>query len=85
MSGEITRKLDTRKTVSSNEKSNYVLTRISDNLLKLEHHAGLKKLSRCVTRTRHSRYSFALIVLTKKSELYLNDKDVFPQVCIDAF
>jgi len=62
-----------------------VLTRISDNLLRLEHHAGFKKVSRCVTKTRHSKYSFALIVLTKKSELYLNDKDVFPHVCIDVF
>jgi len=40
MIGEKTRNLDTRKTVSSNEKYNYVLTRLSDNLLKLEHHAS---------------------------------------------
>jgi len=25
------------------------------------------------------------VVLTKKSEPNLNDKDVFPQVCIDVF
>jgi len=25
------------------------------------------------------------VVLTKKSELNLNDRDVFPQVCIDVF
>ena len=25
------------------------------------------------------------LVLTKKSELNLNDKDVFPQVCVDVF
>jgi len=30
------------KTVSSNVKQNYLLTRLSDNLLKLEHYAGLK-------------------------------------------
>ena len=44
MSGAKTRKLDTCKTVSSNEKYNYIFIRLSDNLLKLEHHAGLKKL-----------------------------------------
>jgi len=56
------------------------------NLLRLEDHAGLIKLSRGITKTRHSRYSFALhLVLTKKSELKLNDKDVFPQVCTDIF
>jgi len=44
-----------------------------------------KKLNRCLAKTRHSKYDFALTVFTKKSELYLNDKDVFPQVCIDVF
>jgi len=34
-----------------------MLTRPLDNLLKLEHHAGLKKLSRWITKTRHSKYS----------------------------
>ena len=43
MSGENIRKLDTRKTVSRNERWNYMLTRLSDNLLKLDHHAGFKK------------------------------------------
>ena len=43
----------------------------TDNLLKLEHHAGFKKLSRWITKTRGSKYNFAL-VLTKKSELNLN-------------
>jgi len=43
MSGEKTRKLDTHNTVSSNEKQNYImLTRLSNNLLTLEHNAGLK-------------------------------------------
>jgi len=37
-----------------------MLTRLSHNLLKLEHHAGLKKLSRWITKTGHSKYSFAL-------------------------
>jgi len=46
MNGEKTRKLETRKIVSSNEKYDYMLTTLSDNLLKLEHHTGLKKLSR---------------------------------------
>jgi len=36
-----------------------MLTRLSDNLLKLEHHAGLKKLSSCITKTRGSKYNFA--------------------------
>jgi len=35
-------------------------TRLSDNLLKLQHQAGLKKLNRWITKTRHSKYSFAL-------------------------
>jgi len=39
---------------------NYILKRLSDNSLKLERHAGLKKLSRWITKTRHSKYSFAL-------------------------
>jgi len=36
------------------------LTRLSANLLKLEHQAAFKKLSRWITKTRHSKYSFAL-------------------------
>jgi len=35
-------------------------------------------------KTRHSKNSFA-VRFTQKSELSLNDKDVFPQVCIDVF
>jgi len=31
-----------RKTVSNNEKWICIFTRLSDNLLKLEHHAGVK-------------------------------------------
>jgi len=43
MSGEKTRKIDTRNTISSHEKQKYImLIRLSDNLLRLEHHAGLK-------------------------------------------
>jgi len=37
-----------------------MLTRLSDNSLKLEHHAGLKKLSIWITKTRGSKYNFAL-------------------------
>jgi len=43
MSDEKTRKLDTlAKLFHVIEKYNYMLTRLSDNLLKLEHHADLK-------------------------------------------
>ena len=42
ISGEKPWKLDTRKTVSNNEKWICILTRLSDNLPKLEHHAGVK-------------------------------------------
>jgi len=37
-----------------------MLTRLSDNLLMLEHHAGLKKLSKWITKTRDCKYNFAL-------------------------
>jgi len=37
-----------------------MLTRLSDNLLKLEHHASIKKLSRWITKTRGSKYNFTL-------------------------
>jgi len=36
-----------------------MLTRLSDKLLKFEHHAGLKKLNRWITKTRHREHSFA--------------------------
>jgi len=55
----------------------------TDNLLKLEHHAGFKELSRSITKTAAANITLPL-VLTKKSELNLNDKDVFPQVCINV-
>jgi len=53
------------KTLSQNcfkqwEVETYVDKTISDNRLKLEHHAGLKNLSRWITKTRGSEYSFAL-------------------------
>jgi len=32
----------------------------ADNLLKLVHHTGFKKLNRLFAKTRHSKYSFAL-------------------------
>jgi len=34
--------------------------RLLDNSIKLEHHAGFKKMSRWITKSRHSEYSFAL-------------------------
>jgi len=37
-----------------------MLSRLPENLLKLEYHAGFKKLSRWITKTRHSKYSSAL-------------------------
>jgi len=36
------------------------LTKLSDDLPKLEHHAGLEKLSRWIAKTLRSKYSFAL-------------------------
>jgi len=39
-----------------------MLTRLSDNLLKLEHHAGSKKLSSWITKSHGSKYNFALTV-----------------------
>jgi len=58
--GEKAKFRHSRKTASSNEKQKYMLTRLSDNSQKLGHHAGLTKLSRWITKTRHSKYSFAL-------------------------
>jgi len=60
MSGENRRKIDTLAKLFQAVRSRIVLTRLSDNLLKLEHHARLKQLSRYITRSRHSKYSFAL-------------------------
>jgi len=37
-----------------------MLTKLSDNLLKLEHRADFTKLSRSITKPRHSKYSFAV-------------------------
>jgi len=56
-----------------------MLTRISDNLLKLEHHAGGADELRQIATTNIAK------MLNKKSELNLKEKEVFPQVCIDAF
>jgi len=48
------------------------------------HDAGLKngadKLRKLTTANKALR-----LVCTKKSELNLNDKDIFPEVCIDVF
>jgi len=58
--------------------------RPSDNLLKFEHHAVLKK---CADELRKlATENIALhLVLTNKLELSLNDKDVFLPVCINIF
>jgi len=37
-----------------------MLTKLLHNLLKLEQHAGFKKLSRWITKTHHSKYSLAI-------------------------
>jgi len=55
MSGEKTRKLDTCQ-AAGNEKENYMLTRLSHNLVKLEGHAGLKKLNRHYENSPHSKH-----------------------------
>jgi len=39
-----------------------MLTRLSDNLFKLEHHAGLNKQSRWITKTRGRKFCFTLTV-----------------------
>jgi len=61
-----------------------MLTRLRTILLELEHHAGFAKLTRCIMKTRLSKYSFALSihldVRTKTLQL-----SVFPQACIDVF
>jgi len=38
------------------------LTRLRTNLLELQHHAGFAKVSRWITKIRHSKYSFALSI-----------------------
>jgi len=59
-----------------------MLTRLPDNLLKLEQHAGLKNWADELRKLNTANITLPF-VLTKMSELGLNDKDVFPQVCID--
>jgi len=39
-----------------------MFTRLRTNLLKLEHHAGIAKLTRCIMKTRHRKYSFPLSI-----------------------
>jgi len=57
MSGEKTRKLDTSaKLLHAMRSGTTYWQQLSDNLLKLEHHANLKNLSRWITKTRHSKY-----------------------------
>ena len=61
-----------------------MLTRQSENLLKLEHHASLKNWADELRKVAAANITLHL-VLTKKSQLNFNDKDVFPHVCIDVF
>jgi len=61
-----------------------MLTRQSDNLLKLEHHAGLKIWADALRKLAAASIALHL-ELTKKSELNLNYKDEFPQACMDVF
>ena len=61
-----------------------MLTRLSDNFLKLERHAGLKKNWADELRKLATPNIGLHLVLTKKSELNLKDKDVFPQVWLDV-
>ena len=49
--------------------------RLSDNLLKLEHHAGLKKTTRWSVKTRHSKYSFALSNSPEVARVTFSDSD----------
>jgi len=39
-----------------------MLTRQQTKLPKLEHHAGFAKLTRWITKIRHSKYSFELSI-----------------------
>jgi len=55
-----------------------MLTRLSDNLLKLERQAGLKNWAAELPKLAAANITLHL-VLTQKSELNLNDKDVFSQ------
>jgi len=61
-----------------------MLIRLSDNSLKLEHHAGLKDGADELRKLATANISLH-VVLTKKSELKLNDKDVLPRACTDIF
>jgi len=85
MSGAKTRKLNTlAKLFQAMRRRIHTLTRLSENLLKLEHHAVFKNWADELRKLATADIALQL-VLTKKSELYLSDKDVFPQACIDVF
>jgi len=70
MSGEKKEVQHFRKTVSSNEKCNRMFTILLRNLLKLEHHASLKKRADELRKLATANVALRL-VLTKKSELNL--------------
>ena len=60
-----------------------MLSRLQDNFLKLEHDAGLKNWPDELRKLATANIALHL-VLTEKSEINVNDKGVFPQVCIDT-
>jgi len=62
----------------------HMLTRLSYNLIKLKHQTGIKNWAEALRKFPAANTALHL-VLTKKSELNLNDKNVFPQVWIDVF
>jgi len=88
MRGEKTKNLDTPaklfQAIRSRTTVLYMLTRLSHNWLKLEHHAGLKNWADEYRKLATANVALYW-VLTKKSELNLNDKDVFSQVWKDVF
>ena len=58
-----------------------MLTKLSDNSQKLNTTQAKNNWAYVLRKI-----GFVLtVVLTKKSKLNLNDKDVFPQVCMDVF
>jgi len=61
-----------------------MLTNLSHNLLKWEHHTGLKSWAGELRKLATANIDLHL-ALTNKSELNFKDKDVFVQVCTDAF
>ena len=59
-------------------------TGVSNNLLKLEYHAGFQKLSNELWNLDATANVAFYSILTQKSEIILNDYDVLPQAGIDV-